>query len=226
MSREWLRSPGVPSHKTPSPSAVTEEPTERRLVVAARALLLRDGVAGVTMRKVATRAGVTPTSVYWHFGSREALLDQVLSALIEELPEPRARGRTPRRRMLELARGLRQQVAETQPVQELALELGRAAELSFPTQVALAREVATAGLRDDDAAMVVRAILFTVGGFILLTNNFEQRVAGSETTQDLWHRLGGGAVDAGLQRAMEQGVDTDVLFAFTLDKLLDGLLPS
>jgi hypothetical protein len=32
-------------------------------------------------------------------------------------------------------------------------------------------------------------------------------------------------VDAGLQRAMEQGVDTDVLFAFTLDKLLDGLLP-
>jgi hypothetical protein len=28
----------------------------------------------------------------------------------------------------------------------------------------------------------------------------------------------------GLQRAMEQGVDSDVLFAFTLDKLLDGLL--
>jgi hypothetical protein len=85
--------------------------------------------------------------------------------------------------------------------------------------------VAASGLRGDDAAMVVRAILFTVGGFILLTDNFEQRVPGSETTQELWHSLGGGAVDAGLQRAMEQGVDTDVLFAFTLDKLLDGLLP-
>jgi len=202
------------------------EPTEQRLVTAARALLLRNGVPGVTMRKVAALAGVTPTSVYWHFGSREALLGEVLTALIEELPEPRARARTPRRRLMELANELRRQVAETQPVQELALELGRAAELSFPTQVALAREVAAAGLRGDGAAMAVRAILFTVGGFILLTDNFEHRVPGSETTQELWHRLGGSAVDAGLQRAMEQGVDTDVLFAYTLEKLLDGLLPS
>jgi TetR/AcrR family transcriptional regulator, tetracycline repressor protein len=214
----------VATTKTPS-SAGTGEPTEQRLISSARELLLRDGVAGVTMRKVATLAGVTPTSVYWHFGSREALLDQVLTALIDELPAPLTRGRTPRKRMVELAAGLRAQVAATQPVQELALELGRAAELSFPTQVALAREVAAAGMRGDDAAMVVRAILFTVGGFILLTDNFEQRVPGSETTQELWHSQGGGAVDAGLQRAMEQGVDTDVLFAFTLDKLLDGLLP-
>ncbi|MGP0032205.1 MAG: TetR/AcrR family transcriptional regulator [Acidimicrobiales bacterium] len=216
----------MPSPRTPPLPAAGAEPTGQRLVAAARELLLRDGVPGVTMRKVATMAGVTPTSVYWHFGSREALLGQVLTALIEEVPEPRARGRTPRRRLIELATGLRRQVAETQPAQELALELGRAAELSFPTQVALAREVAAAGLRGDAAAMVVRAILFTVGGFILLTDNFEHRVPGSETTQELWHRLGGGAVDAGLQRAMEQGVDTDVLFAFTLEKLLDGLLPS
>jgi AcrR family transcriptional regulator len=194
-------------------------------VDAARTLLLRDGVAGVTMRKSATLAGVTPTSVYWHFGSREALLGEVLTALIAELPQPQVRGRTPRRRMMELATGLRQQVAETQPVQQLALELGRAAELSFPTQVALAREVAATGLRGEKAAMVVRAILFTVGGFILLTDNFEQRVPGSETTQELWHSQGGGAVDAGLQKAMEQGVDTDVLFTFTLERLLDGLLP-
>jgi AcrR family transcriptional regulator len=201
-----------------------EEPTEQRLVAAARALLLEDGVVGITMRKVATAAGVTPTSVYWHYGSREALLHRVLTELIAELPQPKVRSRTPRRRMIELATGLRQQVAATQQVQLLALELGRAAELSFPTQVALAREVAAAGLRDEEAAMVVRAILFTVGGFILLTNNFEQRVPGSETTQELWHSLGGGAVDAGLQRAMEQGVDTDALFLFTLERLLDGLL--
>jgi TetR/AcrR family transcriptional regulator, tetracycline repressor protein len=214
----------VATAKTPPPADAPAEPTGDRLIAAARELLLRDEVAGVTMRKVATIAGVAPTSVYWHFGSREALLGEVLTALIEDLPEPKARGRTPRQRMVELATGLRAQVAATQPVQELALELGRAAELSFPTQVALAREVAASGLRGDDAAMVVRAILFTVGGFILLTDNFEQRVPGSETTQELWHSQGGGAIDAGLQRAMEQGVDTDVLFAFTLDKLLDGLL--
>jgi AcrR family transcriptional regulator len=201
-------------------------PTEGRLVAAARTLLLRDGVAGVTMRKVATLAGVTPTSVYWHFGSREALLGAVLSELVDELPAPRVRGRTPRRRMVELATGLREQVAATQPVQELALELGRAAELSFPTQVALAREVAATGLRGHAAAMVVRAILFTVGWFILLTNNFEERVPGSETTQELWRSQGGGAEEAGLQHAMEQGVDTDALFLFTLEHLLDGLLPA
>jgi AcrR family transcriptional regulator len=216
----------VPPRTTPAARRAAAEPTERRLVDAARILLLRDGVAGVTMRKAATLAGVTPTSVYWHFGSREALLGEVLTALIAELPRPQVRGRTPRRRIMELATGLRQQVAETQPVQQLALELGRAAELSFPTQVALAREVAATGLRGEKAAMVVRAILFTVGGFILLTDNFEQRVPGSETTQELWHSQGGGAVDAGLQKAMEQGVDTDVLFAFTLERLLDGLLPS
>ena len=57
---------------------------DRLLVVAAR--LFRDeGYPGTTIREIARRARVEPSALYYHFTSREALLEAVLDAAILSL---------------------------------------------------------------------------------------------------------------------------------------------
>jgi len=55
------------------------------IVVAARALLESDGLAGLTMQSVATRVGVRAPSLYKHVGDREDLIRLVSEATITEL---------------------------------------------------------------------------------------------------------------------------------------------
>jgi AcrR family transcriptional regulator len=51
--------------------------TGERIAAIAHDLLLAEGSAAVTMRRVAAVAGLTPMAIYRHFPSRESLLDSV-----------------------------------------------------------------------------------------------------------------------------------------------------
>ena len=51
---------------------------EQALVDAAERVLVRDGLGGVTVRAVATEAGVAPMGVYNRFGSKDGLVAAVL----------------------------------------------------------------------------------------------------------------------------------------------------
>lgn len=59
---------------------MVEHATRTRILAEARELLVAHGAAGVTMRGVALRVGVTPMALYRYFASREELLD----ALVEQ----------------------------------------------------------------------------------------------------------------------------------------------
>lgn len=48
-----------------------------RLIAAAATVLATDGVAGLTARRVTAEAGTSTMAVYTHFGSMEALVDEV-----------------------------------------------------------------------------------------------------------------------------------------------------
>src|SRR4051812_34861924 len=178
------------------------------------------------MRKLAAEVGVAPTAIYWHIGSREDLLNAVLDAMIADLPAVVARGHSPRSRLASVARSIRDQVRSTTATQGLAAEIGRTAELSFPGQVALSREMQAAGVTGSHAAQAVRAVLFLVGGFILLEDNFAHREPGSRTTQELWQGLvdDGTGVDGDLRKAMSKPTNTDTLFDYAVDKLLGSIL--
>ena len=54
-----------------------KQETRERIVQAATEVLLQDGAAGFSMRKVAAKAGYTATAIYVHFPDREALLGEV-----------------------------------------------------------------------------------------------------------------------------------------------------
>ncbi len=195
-----------------------------RIVGAARAIVEGGGLDALSMRKVGAEVGVAPTAIYWHVGSREDLLNAVLDGMIADLPPVVARGRTPLERLASVARSIRDQVRETTLTQQLAAELGRTAELSFPGQVVLARELHAAGITGDDAALAARAVLFVVGGFILLEDNFASRQPGSRTTQELWKGVEDPDLDVRLRAAMSKPADTDALFDYAVDQLLTSIL--
>jgi TetR/AcrR family transcriptional regulator, tetracycline repressor protein len=199
---------------------------QQRIIAAARTLIEAGGVEALSMRKLAAEVGVAPTAIYWHVGSREDLLNAVLDSMIADLPPIAARGGSPRARLASVARSIRDQVRATTPTQQLAAELGRTAELSFPGQVALAREMQAAGVTGSDAAQAVRAVLFLVGGFILLEDNFAHRQHGSRTTQELWQALDDPGIDPALRKAMAKPANTDSLFDYAVDRLLASVLGS
>lgn len=197
--------------------------TREEIVAAARAMVAADGIDALSMRKLAAELGLAPTAIYWHVGDRDELLHAVFEAMLAALPDVRAAGRTPRGRIRSVARAIREQVVGNEVLTSLAHELNRSAEVAFPSQVVLAREVSAAGLHGRDAERLVRSILFAIGGLALLEHTFTEEPS---ATPSLWSHLHDPAIDLGLLRAMRAPADLDALFDHTLDALLAAALPS
>jgi len=49
-----------------------------RIFAAAKAVLEREGIPGLTIRKVALRAGMSPMAMYRHFADKDALMDALM----------------------------------------------------------------------------------------------------------------------------------------------------
>jgi AcrR family transcriptional regulator len=67
----------VPGSVVPHPRSLA---TRARILTAARELLGQGGAAACSLERVARRAGVTRATVYQHFGSKQRLLEALLSA--------------------------------------------------------------------------------------------------------------------------------------------------
>lgn len=59
--------------------------TRERVLAAAKEMVIADGSAAVSMRKIGAVVGVTPMAVYRHFPNREALLEAVAVECFTEL---------------------------------------------------------------------------------------------------------------------------------------------
>ncbi|MFI2713977.1 TetR/AcrR family transcriptional regulator [Micromonospora sp. NPDC018662] len=59
--------------------------TADRLVAIARDLVIAEGPAAVTMRRVAAAAGITPMAIYRHHANREALLRRVADETFDDI---------------------------------------------------------------------------------------------------------------------------------------------
>lgn len=86
-------------HDRVEPSAEPAENTRRRIVQAARELVVEHGYAGVNISQVQVRAGVSRGGLYHHFSGRQELmaavieaievdLSQRLAAAVESAPDP------------------------------------------------------------------------------------------------------------------------------------------
>ncbi len=62
----------------PARTRASTETTQSRIFRAARTLFDRDGLAGLSMRKIADAVGLTPMAIYKHFADKEALVDALM----------------------------------------------------------------------------------------------------------------------------------------------------
>jgi len=60
------------------------EATRRAILDAAETLLAAGGEAGLSIRELCSRAGVTPPTIYHHFGDKRALVDRVVDDCFAE----------------------------------------------------------------------------------------------------------------------------------------------
>lgn len=60
-------------------------PIQREQIIqAAITILDRDGLEGVTLRRLAKELDIKAASIYWHIASKEVLLDEMANAILEE----------------------------------------------------------------------------------------------------------------------------------------------
>ncbi len=80
-----------PVRRIRTPSADVEQ----RVCTAAETVLVRDGPGGVTIRAVATEAGIAPMGVYNRLGGKDGLVDVLLIRGFDRLREAIEAGREP-----------------------------------------------------------------------------------------------------------------------------------
>ena len=80
---------GDPFHYTPVPVGRPRSEEARQAALAATVdLVLTNGVEGVTFEDVAARSGVAKTTLYRHFGSKQAMIVAAASSCFVEHPTP------------------------------------------------------------------------------------------------------------------------------------------
>jgi AcrR family transcriptional regulator len=160
--------------------------TRRAILEAARGLFVDDGYVATTIEAIASRAGVSPETIYATFGNKRSLLSQVIDVSIagDDAPVPvmeRSWVREmrdepdPQRRLRILARNGRSILERTTPIYEVLRGAAPAdAEISalwernkaqrFAGQRELLRVLAAGGaLREGLTARAAADILFAIG---------------------------------------------------------------
>ncbi|MDI3387459.1 TetR/AcrR family transcriptional regulator [Streptomyces sp. B-S-A8] len=202
--------------------------TREQVLDAAAVLVKQQGPRALTMRKLAAELGTAVTSIYWHVGNRESLLEALVERTVAELGDLTPRGRTPAARVVSVARALRRRLLDHPHLIAMVHERGLTERMFQPAARALVHEVHAAGLRGTPAAEAVRAVLFQTVGFVLVERNRARAPAQRPGEQELWdvRGAGQGVQDPALARALARGPQPEKLFTVSVRALVDGLLNS
>ncbi|MDQ8701791.1 TetR/AcrR family transcriptional regulator [Streptomyces sp. LHD-70] len=200
--------------------------TREQVLATAAALVKQDGPGALTMRKLAADLGTAVTSIYWHVGNRESLLEALVERTVEELGDLSPRGRTPAVRLVSVARALRRRLLDHPHLIAMVHERGLTERMFQPAARALVHEVHAAGLRGAPAAEAVRAVLFQTVGFVLVERNRARAPVQQPGEQELWdvQGVGQGVHDPALARALARGPQPEKLFTVSVRALVEGLL--
>ena len=198
--------------------------TRDQIVDAALAIVETDGVEQLSMRKLAAELGIVPTTIYWHVGAREQLLDAIVERFTERLVASAVRGRTPASRVLCIARQFRDSASEHPNLTVVANDRGLNATVSLPLQIALARELTAAGLRGRRASRAMRSIVYAVAGFIVLADKVPPTAPTRHRSEELWADVDDEGIDPRLLAELRQPADFNEVFEHTLRVLVEGLL--
>lgn len=175
----------------------------------------------LTMRRLAAELGTAVTSIYWHVGNRDALVDLMVDKLLADMRDVTVGGRTPRARITSLCRQWRQRLWDHPHLIALAHERNKTLAMFQPMQAALARELHAVGLRGKDAAIAIRGLQLHVVSSVVIERTARRGPTADATDPTAWPAL---TDDPELVAALADQVDYLGAFDLTLDALLDRFL--
>lgn len=175
----------------------------------------------LTMRRLAAELGTAVTSIYWHVGNRDALVDLMVDKLLADMRDVTVGGRTPRARITSLCRQWRQRLWDHPHLIALAHERNKTLAMFQPMQAALARELHAVGLRGKDAAIAIRGLQLHVVSSVVIERTARRGPTTDATDPTAWPAL---TDDPELVAALADQVDYLGAFDLTLDALLDRFL--
>jgi len=209
--------------------------TRDLIVDAALALLERDGLQGLSMRRLAQELGTGAASLYWHIGSKDELLDLVLDRAIGELTVPQPDAEHWQEQLAQLA-------LEGRAVLKRHRDLARLSLGRIPTGPNLMRmseamlAILRAGLPDRVAALAADMVALYIGAYV-----FEESLAAAaaapadadpaagrapEMVTEFYASLPGDLYPNVVELARSGDLtagDTDERFRFGIDVLIRGL---
>jgi TetR/AcrR family tetracycline transcriptional repressor len=199
--------------------------TRQRVIDTALRMVEEDGVGRLSMRKLAAELGVAVTAIYWHVGNREALLDALVQRELEDASAIRVGGASAESRLLSIARGLRRKLLARPHLIGLVKERGLTPRMFLPAQLALARQLADAGMGEADAVMAIRALQFHVIGSVVVQRWSDRSPTQHAPVEAGWRQLAASAgMDPMVAERLAQRPDPDDLFEFSTRKLISALL--
>jgi AcrR family transcriptional regulator len=210
--------PGTPALPRPVRRERPAAPLSReRIVAAALALVDRDGLAALSMRKLGAELGVDPMAVYYHIPGKEALHDAIVEAVMAgidlALDDP---GACPEERILTAARAYLEAMLAHGNALPIVLARGPATPVALRPVELLVGILRDAGLPPVQAVAGMNAVAAAVRGLV--------GMAGA-------HRQPGAAPPAlppeqfpHLLEALACGMDLNADFEFGIRALARGLL--
>jgi AcrR family transcriptional regulator len=177
----------------------------------------RHGVDALTMRRLADELGVAVTSIYWHVGGRDAVLDGLVDRLLAEMEELPAAEGEPAERIASMARSLRQSLLARPHLVGLAHERDRTPAMFLPVQQAMAHELAALGFRGADAALLLRALQAHVVSSVIMQRAVARNASHDTVDVGLWPAEWD---DPELVVALAAPADYDALFELGLEALI------
>ena len=213
---------GASSRVTLTPQTVVEE-----------ALTLADseGLEAVTIRRLARELGVTPMALYWHFRSKDELLDSVAASIFEEIDlsvDASARWQEQLRALL----GSMLNVLRAHPSTAILLSTRTASSEGSLRATEVALDIlGCGGFSPTEATQIARHSLSTVTNLVsgepgvvareesgkMIDARRHARLFLESLPPERYPRL----VEAATP--LSEGVDPDTYFAFGLELLLAGI---
>jgi AcrR family transcriptional regulator len=205
--------------------------TPQTVVEGALALAEVEGLEAVTIRRLAKALGVTPMALYWHFGSKDELLDGMASSIFEEVDLSVDTSRTWQEQLRALL-GSMLAVLRAHPSTAILLSTRTASSEGSLRATEVALDILRrGGFSPNEATQIARHALSTVTNLVsgepgvvareesgeMIDTRRRARLFLESLPPERYPRL----VEAA--RPLSEGVDPDYYFAFGLDLLLAGI---
>jgi len=151
--------------RSEEPRAARRPLTREAIVEAALKLLDREGLAGLSMRRLADKLGVGVASLYWHVRDKEELLGLLLDRIVGESEVPDPDPPNWQEQIKELARQNRRLLHRHRDAAQISLGRIPVGPNSMPVLERNLRLLTAAGLPPRVIALAADMFALFVGGF-------------------------------------------------------------